>query len=180
MRLLTTTLLALAASAQARKTPSNAVLLSNIKTLTLHGGKLTTSRRGPAVPQIECVGGSAKGLYDVDVMRCTNAGAEYSADDVQWTCQASLPAEFKLGSTDVVCEGYESSEDPFVLKGSCGVEYRLILTEAGEEKYGQRYDHGRSEGSTGQGKGGLGESLFTFVFWAIFLGKFSPSCAVPS
>ena len=41
----------------------------------------------------------------------------------------------RLGSTDVICEGYSSAEDPAVLKGSCGVEYRLMLTEAGHEKY---------------------------------------------
>lgn len=175
MRLLGTTLFALAATTTttyARKTPSDAVLLSNIKTLTLHGGRQTTARRGPAVPQLECVGGNAKGLHDVDVMRCTNAGSEYGPEDVQWTCQASLPREFKLGSTDVVCEGYDSAEDPYVLKGSCAVEYRLILTEAGERKYGERYDYGQNEYGRGQGKGGLGEKLFTVIFWAIFLGEY--------
>ena len=174
MRVLGATLLAFAATTtttHARKTPSDAVLLSNIKTLTLHGGRQTTARRGPAVPQLDCVGGNAKGLHDVEVMRCTNAGAEYGPEDVQWTCQASLPTEFKLGSTEVVCEGYDSAEDPYVLKGSCGVEYRLILTEAGERKYGERYDYGKEEYGRGQRKGGLGEKLFTFVFWAIFLGE---------
>ena len=109
MRPLTTTLLALAATSStlaARKTPADAVLLSNIKTLTLHNGRQTTARRGPSVPQLECVGGNARGLHSVDVMRCTNAGADYDPEDVQWTCQASLPTEFKLGSTEVVCEGY--------------------------------------------------------------------------
>lgn len=106
-------------------------------------------------------------------MRCTNAGAEYAPEDVQWTCQASLPSEFKLGSTEVVCEGYDSPEDPFVLKGSCGVEYRLVLTDVGEEKYGQRFDYGARSGSREArgGEGGVGEKLFTFVFWAIFLGE---------
>jgi len=69
-------------------------------------------------------------------MRCTNAGADYNAEDIQWSCTASLPAEFKLGSTDVICEGYSSPDDDYVLKGSCGAEYRLLYTEAGEEKYG--------------------------------------------
>ena len=175
MRVLGTTIFALAISTtttQARKKPSDAVLLSNIKTLTLHGGRQTTARRGPAVPQLDCVGGNAKGLHNVDVMRCTNAGSDYGPEDVQWTCQASLPSEFKLGSTEVVCEGYDSAEDPYVLKGSCGVEYRLVLTEAGERKYGERYDYGQDEYGRVQKKGGLGEKLFTFVFWAIFLGEY--------
>jgi len=198
MRYITTTLLALAAAAatlppktHARKTPKDAVLLSNIRTLTLHNGRQTTARRGPAVPQLECVGGNARGLHAVDVMRCTNEGADYAPEDVQWTCVASLPAEFKLGSTEVVCEGYESAEDPYVLKGSCGVEYRLILTSAGEKVFGERVDDGggyhyggsRYEAAGRKGKGGLGELLFTVVFWAIFLGErsfcfFFPTCLV--
>lgn len=118
-------------------------------------------------------------------MRCTNAGADYAPEDVQWTCQASLPSEFKLGSTEVVCEGYESPEDPYVLKGSCGVEYRLILTEAGERRFGERVDDGYHDedgyyggggsSSSRKGKGGMGETLFTVVFWAIFLGEISSS-----
>jgi len=93
------------------------------------------------------VGGNARGLYDVDVMRCTNSGADYDEDNVQWTCKAALPPEFKLGATDVMCEGYDSPDDPYILKGSCGVEYRLVLTEAGEKKYGHRDDYGDGHAS---------------------------------
>jgi hypothetical protein len=95
-------------------------------------------------------------------MRCKNAGADYDAEDVQWTCTASLPEEFKLGSTDVVCEGYDSPRDPYVLKGSCGVEYRLLLTEKGEERYGGGgvFD--------GYRPGGFG--LAEVLFWGLFLG----------
>ncbi|KAL9112694.1 MAG: hypothetical protein Q9227_002997 [Pyrenula ochraceoflavens] len=159
------------------KIPKNAVLLSNIETLTLRSGKQTAHRRVSSVPQTNCVGPSnVCALYTVDVLRCKNEGADYDPDNVQWTCTASLPAEFKLGGTDVTCEGYESSEDPFVLKGSCGVEYRLLLTEKGEEKYG------RKKGGGGGGGGGGGEPLLTsssgkwetvFVkslFWMLFIG----------
>jgi hypothetical protein len=68
-------------------------------------------------------------------MRCENAGADYDAGSIQWTCRADVPNHFKLGATDVRCEGYKSSSDAYVLKGSCGVEYRLLLTERGEKKY---------------------------------------------
>jgi hypothetical protein len=51
----------------------------------------------------------------VQVMRCTNSGSGYDTDDVEWTCKAALPPEFKLGSTDVICEGYSSSDDPYIL-----------------------------------------------------------------
>jgi len=127
-----------ASSALARGSNKNkdAVLLSTVKALTLRDGAMTTHRRVEAIPQLSCVGGNAKGLYNVDRMRCTNSGHEYDTEDIQWTCKADLPVEFKLGGTDVICEGYDSPDDPYVLKGSCAVEYRLILTPAGEEKYG--------------------------------------------
>jgi hypothetical protein len=127
LSLLTTTTLAIGGPKKA----SNAILLSNVRSLTLRDGQETTHRRVSALPQLKCIGGNAKGLYDVDVMRCKNSGSEYDAEDISWTCQASLPPEFKLGSTDVICEGYDSPEDPFVLKGSCAVEYRLVLTPMG-------------------------------------------------
>lgn len=128
-------LLALSPSILAKNKKNDAVLLSKVKTLTLRDGELTSHRRVKPLPQLNCVGGSAKGLYDVDVMRCTNSGAEYDNEDIQWTCKAELPPEFKLGRTDVICEGYDNPDDPYILKGSCGVEYRLVLTDLGEVRY---------------------------------------------
>ncbi|RDW84746.1 hypothetical protein BP6252_02336 [Coleophoma cylindrospora] len=142
------------------KAPKNAVLLSNVKSLTLRHGSKTSHRRVPAVPQLQCVGGNAKGLYDVDIMRCTNQGSDYEDENIQWSCTANIPDEFKLGSTDVICEGYDSSDDPYVLKGSCGVEYRLVLTDKGEEKYGRRRDGG-SHGPDMQKEAST-------LFWIVF------------
>ena len=165
--------------AKAKSTKSkDAALLSTVRSLTLRGDAKTSHRRVSAIPQLTCVGGNAKGLYDVDVMRCKNSGSEYDAEDIQWTCQASLPPEFKLGSTDVICEGYDKPDDPYILKGSCGVEYRLVLTEAGEEKYGSGYwrkktasyqDPLRPE-SISRGSD-IVDTFWRFVFWAIFLSK---------
>lgn len=149
------------------RTPGDAVLLSSIKSLTLRGDKMTTARRVAAIPQLNCVGGSARGLYDVDTMRCTNSGSSYGSADIEWTCKASLPPEFKLGSTDVICEGYSNSEDDYVLKGSCGVEYRLVLTAMGEEKYGKR--RGGFHGG-GEGESGPGNDVVAYLFWFIFGG----------
>ncbi|KAH0381972.1 DUF1183-domain-containing protein, partial [Aureobasidium melanogenum] len=145
---------------EALRKPSNSVLLSKISSLTLRADQKTSARRSSPIPQLQCTGGNARGLYDVDVMRCTNAGSDYDDDNVQWTCKASLPPEFKLGSTDVSCEGYDSPEDPYVLKGSCGVSYRLVLTEEGERKYGHRAD-----GDERSGPASTGEKL---IFWAFF------------
>ena len=96
-------------------------------------------------------------------MRCKNQGSDYDDDNVQWTCTAALPAEFKLGSTDVICEGYDSSSDPYILKGSCGVEYRLVLTDSGEEKYG------KSKGSSINIDSQV-SNLPAILFWILFAG----------
>lgn len=34
---------------------------------------------------------------------------------------------YRFGSVDVVCEGYDYPEDPYTLKGSCGVRIIDIL-----------------------------------------------------
>jgi hypothetical protein len=128
-------LLALTSLTTARK-PSNAVLLSNVQTLTLRKDAYTSHRRVSAIPQLKCIGGDGCRHYQVDIMRCKNMGSDYNDQDIQWTCSASLPEEFRLGATDVICEGYDNPDDPYILKGSCGVEYRLYLTDLGEEKYG--------------------------------------------
>ena len=84
---------------------------------------------------MKCVGGDAAGLYVPDYIHCVPLT---SPGDITWKCTASLPPHFKLGATDVLCEGYRYPEDEEVLLGSCGVEYRLMLTELGYEKYGDR------------------------------------------
>ena len=143
----------------------NAVLLSKVNSLTVRAGKKTASRRVTPVPQLQCVGPpEICRLYSVDVMRCTNEGSDYDAESIQWACKASLPDEFKLGSTDVSCEGYESSDDPYVLKGSCGVEYKLLLTEQGEAKYGKSNGYNWPSEKTKSS-----ETYAGYLFMAVFL-----------
>ncbi|KAA8911083.1 hypothetical protein FN846DRAFT_464038 [Sphaerosporella brunnea] len=141
------------------------VLLSKVHSLTLRNDQKTTGRRLAPIPQLKCVGGDAKGLYEVDVMRCTNMGSDYGDEDMSWSCTADVPSYFKLGSTDVLCEGYNSAEDPYVLKGSCGVEYRLWLTDAGYEKYGNSF----SRLSAQAGENGIWGLFFSIIFFS-FLG----------
>lgn len=151
------------------KNPSrNAILLSKVESLTFRSGRMTTNRRVPAVPQLTCVGPpSVCALYNIDIMRCTNEGSDYEKENIQWACRAELPEEFKLGATDVACEGYESSDDPFVLKGSCGVEYRLLLTARGEKRFGKEHGDG-DDWSPGNGSEGSSGTLAKVVFFAIF------------
>jgi hypothetical protein len=105
-------------------------------------------------------------------MRCKNSGSDYDENSIQWTCTASLPEEFKLGSTDVICEGYDYPEDPYILKGSCGVEYRLILTEKGREKYGKGRGgwHGDDDEDRRDGPKTMGEKIAGGLFWMLFGG----------
>jgi hypothetical protein len=106
-------------------------------------------------------------------MRCKNAGADYDEDNIQWTCTASLPEEFKLGSTDVICEGYDYPEDPYILKGSCGVEYRLILTDKGHARYGKGdggWWGGDEEDGGRDGPKSFGEKVAGALFWLAFIG----------
>ena len=50
---------------------------------------------------------------------------------MQWECKADLDDSVRFGATEVFCEGYSYPEDPYVLAGSCGLEYVLELTAAG-------------------------------------------------
>ncbi len=40
---------------------------------------------------------------------------------LQWSCKAQLPTNTEFSSIKVGCEGYENSQDEYVLEGSCGV-----------------------------------------------------------
>ncbi|XP_023486319.1 store-operated calcium entry-associated regulatory factor isoform X1 [Equus caballus] len=109
------------------------ILLRDIKALTLHYDRYTTSRRLDPIPQLRCVGGTAGcDSYTPKVIQCQNKG--WDGYDVQWECKTDLDIAYKFGKTVVSCEGYESSEDQYVLRGSCGLEYNLDYTELGLKK----------------------------------------------
>lgn len=150
----------------------DAILLSNVNTLTLHAHRMTSARRVSSIPQLSCVGPSKKicNLYQPEVMRCTNQGHDYDVEDVQWTCKADLPPEFKLGATDVICEGYRDADDKWILKGSCGVEYRMLLTEMGEKRYGRSHGDDFDRGKDGPtGPQTTEESLGNLIFFGFLL-----------
>ncbi|KAH9902487.1 hypothetical protein C8Q73DRAFT_635024 [Cubamyces lactineus] len=99
------------------------VALAKISALTFYKDELTSSRRGPPVPQLTCIGKPCR-LYQPDVVRCVNVGG--SGTDVDWKCEADLPDSLRFGKVEVSCEGWDGPGDPYVLKGSCGLEYRLV------------------------------------------------------
>ncbi|CAI7653984.1 unnamed protein product [Penicillium glandicola] len=180
---LTALLLTTPATCISNKPPGkDAILLSNVQTLTLRAHRMTSSRRVSPIPQLSCAGPSKQtcNLYQPEVMRCTNQGYDYDAEDVQWTCTADLPTEFKLGATDVICEGYRNADDKWVLKGSCGVEYRLLLTEAGEKRFGKQKagtEWGRSETGVQKFMATLGDLIFFGFIVAVFFLIFWPMLA---
>ncbi|RAO72104.1 uncharacterized protein BHQ10_008116 [Talaromyces amestolkiae] len=102
-------------------------------------------------------------------MRCTNQGYDYDEEDIQWSCTADLPSEFKLGSTDVICEGYRNADDKWILKGSCGVEYRLLLTEKGEERYGRlrQSPHKEKSKDGDESESNISGLIFMLIFIAV-------------
>ncbi|KAH7727209.1 7 transmembrane protein 66 [Aphelenchoides avenae] len=121
------TLLKLCAGQQGR------VLLRDVQALTLRRGDHTTGRRSSPVPQLQCVGGTAKGQFAPKVVQCYNRG--FDGVDVQWECKAELPAEFQFGKISVSCEGYDYPNDPYILAGSCGLKYELDYSSQGARKH---------------------------------------------
>eukprot|EP00088_Acartia_fossae_P001897 TRINITY_DN10743_c0_g1_i3.p1 TRINITY_DN10743_c0_g1~~TRINITY_DN10743_c0_g1_i3.p1 ORF type:complete len:390 (-),score=61.00 TRINITY_DN10743_c0_g1_i3:181-1350(-) len=108
------------------------VRLQDVQVLTLHQGKMTTGQRSSPVPQLACVGGSARGMFNPQVVQCYNRG--WDGVDVQWECKTDLDMDYRIGEVNVICEGYDYPEDPYILAGSCGLEYTLELTEAGKQR----------------------------------------------
>ncbi|KAK4099055.1 hypothetical protein N658DRAFT_509100 [Parathielavia hyrcaniae] len=152
--------------------PKDAILLSEVQSLTLRSPSKTTSRRLPPIPQLTCRSTPAKlcRLADIRTMRCTNQGSSYTSQDIEWACTATLPSTLRLDRTEVVCEGYASPDDAYVLRGSCGVEYTLQLTEEGRERYPELVRDGGYGGGGGWRSGSSkGETWAWWVFMAVFV-----------
>ncbi|XP_017290176.1 store-operated calcium entry-associated regulatory factor isoform X2 [Kryptolebias marmoratus] len=104
------------------------VLLRDVQALTFHRNVYTTARRSNPVPQLKCVGGSAGcHAFIPEVVQCLNRG--WDGVDVQWECKTEMDKSYQFGRIEVSCEGYNHPSDPYVLRGSCGLEYTLELTD---------------------------------------------------
>ncbi|KAJ7773333.1 hypothetical protein B0H16DRAFT_1511956 [Mycena metata] len=97
--------------------------LASIRALTFYKDSLTEARRTKAIPQLICVGKPCK-LYTPEVVRCQSLGG--SGTEIDWKCEADLPESLRFGRVEVSCEGWSRAGDPFILKGSCSLEYRLV------------------------------------------------------
>ncbi|KAM9331407.1 store-operated calcium entry-associated regulatory factor [Gastrophryne carolinensis] len=120
------------------------VLLREVQAITLYSDRYTNGRRSSPIPQLKCVGGSAGCSAMIpQVVQCHNRG--WDGIDVQWECKADLDNAYRFGRIDVSCEGFDYPDDPYVLRGSCGLEYTLELTEEGQK----RSQNGHSFGGFG-------------------------------
>ncbi|XP_005810431.1 store-operated calcium entry-associated regulatory factor [Xiphophorus maculatus] len=140
----------------------DSVLLRDIQALTFYRNRFTTARRSNPVPQLKCVGGSAGcHVFIPDVVQCVNRG--WDGVDVQWECKTDMDNAYRFGAIEVSCEGYSHPSDDYILKGSCGLEFTLELTQEGQR---------RTQGSFGSqggfkqwgGLGGLASSFFSSFF----------------
>lgn len=96
----------------------------DIEVLTLRQGHMTTSRRTTPVPQLSCVGVLCNDVILPDVVQCYNKGVD-DRERIQWKCEGKLQPGVYFKNLEVSCEGFENRDDPFVLVGSCGLEYTL-------------------------------------------------------
>ncbi len=161
--ILVVAVMALLAEAQYKR-----VLLSSVQALTLEDGKMTTGRRTSPIPQLRCVGQCH--LAKVTTAHCKNVGSD--GLDAQWQCTTPLPAGLSLGRIEVVCEGFEYPEDPYVTAGSCGLEYSLSSTTPYRAQY---------VASTASSGGGwltlLVVAAVAYVVWRTCAGRMAANAA---
>ena len=102
------------------------VLLKDIQVLTFNKDAMTTGRRSPATEQMTCTNiPNYRNL--VNSIQCRNVG--FDGRDVNWKCEATVNKCWSLGKTVVSCEGYDYPDDPYVLAGSCGIEFSLVRSQ---------------------------------------------------
>ncbi|KAK7033176.1 OPT oligopeptide transporter protein-domain-containing protein [Favolaschia claudopus] len=137
--------------------------LAKISALTFYKDSFTEARRTEPIPQLVCVGKPCK-LYQPEVVRCQSLGG--SGTDIEWKCEADLPSTLRFGRVEVGCEGYNRPGDPFVLRGSCSLEYRLVQVPGALRDSDSDNWLGRN-----------GKSTFVWLgFLAIILYSFLQSC----
>ncbi|PFH53035.1 hypothetical protein AMATHDRAFT_138919 [Amanita thiersii Skay4041] len=101
----------------------NRVELASISSLTLYKDKQAVGRRS-TVPQLTCQGKPCR-LFQPEVVYCRKLPGG-SGTDIDWKCEADLPDSLRFGKIQVSCEGWSGPGDPYVVKGSCSLDYRLV------------------------------------------------------
>lgn len=78
---------------------SDRVHLSSVSSITLHRGQYTKGRRSAPIPQLECVGGTARGKFVPKTVQCYNRG--FDGSDYQWECKAEMGSEYEFGKVNI-------------------------------------------------------------------------------
>jgi len=146
----------------------DAILLKNVERLVLQRGKYTTGRRSSPIPQLTCVGSSCYQFEPVTVI-CKNMGSD--GVDATWECTSDMPRQWRFGTVNVQCEGYNFPDDPYILKGSCGLEYSI--EPSGESSPSSSYSSYSSYNSTPSSGSTTFGTVFMFavvclIFYWIF------------
>ncbi len=110
----------------ASRQQNDKVLLRDVEVLTFRLGEWTTYRRTSAERQVQYTGPKYNNFQMPNTIQCKNQGM--SDNDINWKCETSLQKEFTLGTTTVSCEGYAYPDDPYILRGSCFVEFTVTPT----------------------------------------------------
>jgi len=156
------------------------VKLSNVEVLTLYHGRMTTGRRSAPVPQLQCVGGSARYSFTPQVVQCYNRGSD--GDDIQWECKAELDKAYQFGKISVSCEGYSYPDDPYILKGSCGLEFTLEFTKGGSKQKVPEHNYfgGQSDKSSPKQESSLIGSFIILAACCLIIYGLYKTCIAPS
>lgn len=66
--------------------------MTDIKTLTFYKDKFTTARRNDPIPQLRCVGGSAKCSFTPKLIQCDNKASKGTLAIVSYTRAVTVNA----------------------------------------------------------------------------------------
>jgi len=153
----------------------NKVKLKDVEVLTLVEGRMTTGRRSSPVPQFTCIGGSCN-AFTPNIIQCYNRGSD--GVDVQWECKAEMDNNYRFGKVEVTCEGYDYPDDPYILAGSCGLEYTIERMDgSGGKSWGR--EEKTSKYNTKQSSNGFGTWMFIGVV-GVVLYAFYKTCIAPN
>lgn len=79
----------------------------------------------------------------------------------QWECRTDMDNTHRFGHIEVSCEGYSHPADAYILKGSCGLEYTLELTEEGQRR--SHSSRGSRDGFKGRRISNAGFHFYTRI-----------------
>jgi hypothetical protein len=87
-----------------------------------------------------------------------------------------MSKNFRFGTVEVICEGYDKPGDPYVLEGSCSLHYTLEYTSRGKSNQKKRKEKIYQTYTTSEPDSGLTTifSIFViliFVFLVIYLSR---------